>query len=200
MKRVLSVMAVVLALSGGIGVIAQSQTRTVPKEFANVKKVGRALSEFKDNSVQVVAAYYYSQRNHDTPWLLIELGALTERPAKIDRKDFELITPAGRVVPLATQERWASQIQRNKLFMQQVEPTRHQVDSYFKPVNGVSGFRFFTQPGGNGTVLDFVDVPQDHVVLGDLLFESPTRIWDKGTHALVVRYDGKEAVLPIELE
>jgi hypothetical protein len=36
-------------------------------------------------------------------------------------------------------------------------------------------------------------------VLGDLLFESPTRLWDKGTYALLVRYDGAEAVLPIEL-
>ena len=35
--------------------------------------------------------------------------------------------------------------------------------------------------------------------LGDLLFESPTRLWDEGTYALVVRYDGAEAVLPIEL-
>ena len=35
--------------------------------------------------------------------------------------------------------------------------------------------------------------------LSDLLFESPTRLWDKGTYALVLRYDGGEAVLPIEL-
>jgi hypothetical protein len=200
MKRSLSLMAVVLAAIGGVGLAAQGSARAVPREFAHVKKVGRALAEFKDDSVQVVAAYYYSQRNHDSPWLLIELGALAQQPARIDRKDIDLVMPGGRVVPLATQERWGSQIQRNKQFMQQVEPTRHQVASYFKPTNGASGFRFFTQPGGNGTVLDFVEIPQDHVALGDLLFEAPTRIWEKGTYALVVRYDGKEAVLPIELE
>jgi hypothetical protein len=37
------------------------------------------------------------------------------------------------------------------------------------------------------------------LVRGDLLFESPTRLWDEGTYALVISYEGREAVLPIEL-
>ena len=51
-----------------------------------------------------------------------------------------------------------------------------------------------------GDLFASLSITFDHpFVLGDLLFDSPTRLWDKGTYALVVRYDGGEAVLPIEL-
>lgn len=38
----------------------------------------------------------------------------------------------------------------------------------------------------------------NELVLGNLLFESPTRLWDNDTFALGVRYDGAGAILPIE--
>jgi hypothetical protein len=147
----------------------------------------------------VTAAYYYSQTNHDMPWLLIELGALGEQVTAIDRNRIELVTPAGRVVPLASQARWAEDSRRNALLMQQAAPLRHQVASYFIPSNGQTRLRFFTHPRDGGTVQQVVYLAPKELVLGDLLFESPTRLWDKGTYALVVRYDGSEAVLPIEL-
>jgi hypothetical protein len=200
MARSLTAVAALLTVLGGSAVVAQTQTRTVPKEFAHVRMSGRALAEYHDEKIQVAAAYYYSQRNHDSPWLLIELGAMTPKPATIQRNQIELVTPAGRVVPLATQERWGSQTERNVLFMQQVNPTRHQVASYFKSNNGTSGLQFFVAPAGTGTVLEFAQLRPEALVLGDLLFEAPTRLWEKGTYALIVRYSGGEAVLPIELQ
>jgi hypothetical protein len=200
MARSLTAVAALLTLLGGSGVVAQTQTRTVPKEFEHVRMSGRALAEYRDEKIHVAAAYYYSQRNHDSPWLLIELGALTPTPATIQRAEIELVTPGGRVVPLATQARWGSQTERNMLLMQQVNPTRHQVASYFRPTNGTSGLQFFVTPAGTGIVFDFAQLRPEELILGDLLFEAPTRLWDKGTYALVVRYSGGEAVLPIELQ
>jgi hypothetical protein len=176
-----------------------AQSRTVPKEFEHVRTLGRALSEFKDDRIQVVAAYYYSQFNHDSPWLLIQLGALGEQVMEIERDQIELVTPGGRVVRLASQSRWASDSRRNTLLLQQAAPLRHPVYSYFTPGNGQTGLRFFARPPGTGTVQEVVFLKPKELVLGDLLFESPTRLWDEGTYALVIRYDGAEAVLPIEL-
>jgi hypothetical protein len=48
-------------------------------------------------------------------------------------------------------------------------------------------------------VLESIKLMANELVHGDLLFESPTRLWDDGTYALVIGYDGREAVLPIEL-
>jgi hypothetical protein len=197
MRRNVLAGLVLLVASGSL--FAQSPTRAVPREFTHVRTLGRALSEFNDDRIQVAAAYYYSQANHDSRWLLIELGALGQQATKIDRGRIELVMPTGRVVPLATQARWAEDSERNTLLLQQASTSRHPVASYFKPTNGRTGLRFFTRPPGAGTVLDFVDLAPNELALGDLLFESPTRLWDKGTYALVVRYDGSEAVLPIEL-
>ena len=179
---------------------AQGGTRAVPKEFDHVRTLGRALSEYNDQRIQVAAAYYYSQSNHEFPWLLIELGALGRAVTKIERDQIELVTPRGRVLRLASQARWAQDSTRNTLLLQRAATTRHPVASYFKPANGQTFLRFFTHPPNAGTVQQVVYLQPDELVLGDLLFESPTRLWDEGTYALVVRYDGAEAVLPIELQ
>ena len=191
--------AFVLVVASG-SLLAQKATRAVPKEFIHVRTLGRALSEFNDDRVQVAAAYYYSQNNHDSRWLLIELGALGQQTTKINRDQIELVTPTGRVVPLATQARWGADAERNALLLQQAATSRHPVESYFKATNGRRRLRFFTRPPGAGTVLDFVDLAPHELVTGDLLFESPTGLWNKGTYALVVHYDGAEAVLPIDLQ
>lgn len=198
MTRFAQVLAVAVLAASSV-VDGQTGTRTVPKEFDNVRTLGRALSEFRDGRIHVAAAYYYSQSNHDTPWLLIELGALGEQVTDIERDKIELVTPAGRVVRLASQARWARDTTRNSLLLQRAAPLRHPVASYFTPANGQTSLRFFTRPPNPGTVQEVVNLQPKELVLGDLLFESPTRLWDKGTYALVIRYDGAEAVLPIEL-
>jgi hypothetical protein len=198
MIRSIHVLTGLILIAAGGSLFAQG--RTVPKEFDHVRTLGRALSEFRDGRIQVAAAYYYSQANHDTPWLLIELGALGEQVTQIDRDRIELVTPSGRVVRLASQARWAADSRRNALLLQQATPLRHPVWSYFTPTNGQTRLRFFTHPPNSGTVQEVVYLAPKELVLGDLLFESPTRLWDEGTYALVIRYDGAEAVLPIELQ
>jgi hypothetical protein len=199
MKRSASVLAGIVLVAGSVSLLAQPQKRVVPKEFDHVRTLGRALSEFQDERIQVVAAYYYSQSNHDQPWLLIEMGALGRLPTEIDRRTIELVMPTGRVVPLASQSRWAQAGERSALLLQNARTTRHQLASYFKGPIGQASLRFFVWPSGTGTVLESIKVMPDELVRGDLLFESPTRLWDDGTYALVIRYDAREAVLPIEL-
>jgi hypothetical protein len=197
MIRFLGIVALALAIASG-SLIAQS--RSVPREFDRVRTLGRALSEFKDGRIHVVAAYYYSQLNHDSPWLLIQLGALAELAIQIERDRIALVTPSGRAVQLASQARWAADSGRNTLLIQQATSLKHPVYSYFSPVNGQTGLRFFARPPGTGTVLEVVYLRPEELVLGDLLFESPTGSWEKGTYALAIRYDGEEAVLPIKLQ
>jgi hypothetical protein len=59
--------------------------------------------------------------------------------------------------------------------------------------------RFFTQPPNFGTVENTVNLMPYQLGLGDLLFESPTGVWEKGTSALVIHYAGTEVQLPIAL-
>jgi len=198
-RSALVLAGLVVAVTGS-SLLAQGGTRAVPREFDHVRTLGRALAEYNDQRIQVAAAYYYSQSNHEFPWLLIELGALGRLPTTIERDRIELVTPSGRVVRLASQARWARDTTRNTLLVQRAAPLRHPVASYFKAVNGQTSLRFFTHPPNPGTVQQEIRLMPDELALGDLLFESPTRLWDEGTYALVVRYDGAEALLPIELQ
>lgn len=185
----------VLAL--GIQFVSAQASR--PRELAHVRELGAALAEYNDGRVHVVTAYYYSQRNHDSRWLLVEFAVNSQSVLSVRRDRIELVTPSGDVVPLSGQHRWGSDAARAQRLVQQVRPSRHQVSAYFREIAEVERLRFFTRPGEGGTVVDAVDTARDRILLGDLLFESPTGLWDKGNHVLVMGHDRGVVELPIVL-
>ena len=182
-----------------LSVAAVSALAAQTREFAHVRELGRALAEYNDGVTQAVAAYYYSQRNHDSRWLLIEVGLMSRKALTLGRDQVELVTPAGRELPLASQRQWGHDSARARALLQQALPTRHQVNSYFREVNGREELRFFTRPEDGGTTIDSTQVMPEQVVLGDLYFESPSGLWDRGTYALVIHRPDGMVRLPIEL-
>jgi hypothetical protein len=170
-----------------------------PGEFANIRSLGRALIEYNDGVTHAVAAYYHSQLHHESAWLLVEVGFASPRSLTIRRDALELVTPSGRVVPLATQRRWRQDSARARALLQQACTSRHQVRPYFREINGSELLRFFTRPENGDTVLDAGQVAPDQVLFGDLMFESPTGAWERGSYALNLRHDRGTASLPIEL-
>jgi hypothetical protein len=185
-----------LALSVALGSMLTAQ----PREFASVRALGRALVEYNDGTTHAVAAYYHSQLSHDSAWLLIEVGVASPRSLTVRRDQVDLVTPSGRVVPLASQKRWGQDSTRARTLLQQAITTRHQVRTYFREINGVDALRFFARPEEGGTVIDAVQSAPDQVLLGDLLFESPTGAWERGGYALNLRHDQGTASLPIDLK
>lgn len=83
--------------------------------------------------------------------------------------------------------------------MQQAPPTRHQVQSYVREVNGREELRFFTGPEAGGTTIDSTQVMPEQVVLGDLHVESPSGLWNRGTYTLVIHRPDATVRLPIDL-
>lgn len=186
-----------LAVVAASGASAQPSGRA--RELRHVTQLGAALSEYNDGSMHAVAAYYYSQRNHDSRWLLVEIGIASQRYTNVSRDRIELVTPAGDIVPLSGQRRWAEDGARAQQLFQQARPSRHQVGSYFREIADVTRLRFFTAPGTGGTVIDGLDTAADQILLGDLLFESPTGLWDRGSYVLVIGHTHGVVELPIDL-
>ena len=62
---------------------------------------------------------------------------------------------------------------------------------------------FDVAPGPNGEAMlvgrDNQLIAPEEVLLGDLLFESPTGAWERGIYALEIEHEGGTAALPIEL-
>ena len=174
-------------------------TLTAQQEFSSAAKPrGKAVVEYRDKAVQMVAAYNYSQENHDSRWLFIESALSTEAESLIKREAILLRTPQGREIPLATQRRIAEDTTRIEQLLQNARVVRHDVLSYFNH-NRFEDMQLFRLPFGPVVHNEFI-VDRDRVAVGPLFFESPTRRWEDGTYALVVRHATGVAELPIRLE
>lgn len=189
--RVWALCCAVLALAGAH--LAAQQ------EFRSIKKLGQAAVQFKDKDTQVVAAYYYSQRNHDSRWLYIQAALSTTKETIIHRNEIVLRTPQGREIPLATQTRIGEDVKRVEQLLQNASVQSHNVASYFPQQDRVEDMQMFRLPFGPVVHNEFI-VDRDRIAVGPLFFESPTGAWEKGTYALVVRHKNGTAELPINLE
>jgi len=189
----------VVVLLAGVAVTA-AQRGADDNAFPHTKPNGRATVEYKDEKVQAVAIYDYSQRNHDTDWLLVQIGvALSERGA-VKRDSFTVVMPGGRVVPLATQEQFLADSQQITKLRQNARIFQREVIGFFPKSADGEFIRWFALPG-EGTVRDPAIIPSEHgVVIGDLYFKSPTLRWDDGTYRLVFNNENGHAELPIRLE
>ena len=190
--RLWAVCCAVLAMMGSA--LAAQQ------EFSSAnKKRGKAVVEYKDKAIQFVAAYNYSQRNHDSRWLLIESALSTTANTKVKRSDIALRTPEGREIPLATQTQVGEDVKRVEQLLQNARIHRHDVVSYFRQSDYAEDMKMFRLPFG-GVVHDEFISDRDHVAVGPLFFQSPTGAWAKGTYALVIRHENGTAEMPIQLE
>jgi hypothetical protein len=175
-------------------------TALAQEEFSSANRQrGRAAVEFRDSDIHVVAAYYYSQRNHDSRWLLIESGVSANDSITIARTAIALRTPQGREIPLATQRRIGEDVNRIEQLLQNAGVLSHNVASYFTQRDRIESMRLFTLPFG-GVVHDEFVTDRHHVAVGPLFFEAPTGAWERGTYALIVRHSKGIAQLPIHLE
>lgn len=94
-------------------------------DFPNTTERGRAAIEYQDDDIHAVAAYYYSQRSHDSAWLLVEVAVSTTRTLVFDRENIRLVTPEGGEVRLAEQRRFAEDSRRTETLVRNASPSRH---------------------------------------------------------------------------
>jgi hypothetical protein len=160
---------------------------------------GRAAVEYRDQDAHIVAAYYYSQRHHESRWIVIDAVLSTEKRSLVPREAFALRTPGGREIPLATQRRVGEDTVNVEKLLRNASVEGHDLLSYFTQRDRTYGMRLFTFPFG-GVVHDDFTVDRNEVAAGPLFFESPTGAWEDGTYALIVRHPQGVAELPIRLE
>ena len=192
--------------SGHLTLLAVALVFTLPSTvqaqnegFPNTKEQGRAATEYRDDAIQLVAAYYYSQRNHESTWLLIEVALTTEERMTIHRDALRLITPDGTELALATQERFSRDVERVRQLVQNARTSRHGTGAYFNRRNQSEEIRFFSLPGSRLVANDF-RVDRFRFALGDLFFESPTGAWQDGIYTLVLEHEETRVAVPIVLE
>ncbi len=195
MSRLIVLVLAVAVLAGGIAAVAQE-----PPSFPHTKPRGRATVEYKDETIQVVASYEYSQRNHARRWVLIDLALwTTSRRLILEREHVTLQTPSGSRMMLADQRRFLEDSSQVSFVRQNATIWRRQLNSYLSPLAPLERFQFLALPG-EGLAVDTALLDKDRVTIGELFFEMPSGEWETGTYALVINHPLAHAALPITLE
>ena len=172
---------------------------TAQEVSSSVKKRGKAVVEYRDKAIKVVAAYNYSQRNHDSRWLYIQSGLTTHDENIIRRDAIALRTPQGQTIPLASQRQVGDDTKKIEQLLQNAKTVSHDIPSYFTSTSRTEDMQLFRLPFGRVVHDEFI-VDRDRLAVGPLFFESPQGLWADGTYTLVIRHEQGVAELPITLE
>ena len=149
--------APIVVLLAGV-TVAAAQRGADDNAFPHTKPNGRATVEYRDEKVQAVAIYDYSQRNHDGAWLLVQIGVALRERGEVKRDSFTVVMPGGRVVPLATQEQFLADSAKITKLRQNARIFQREVLPYFPKSADGEFIRWFALPG-EGTVKSYVALP-----------------------------------------
>jgi hypothetical protein len=198
MWRPAAVLVIVTVLGIECGTAVLSAQR--PQPFPNARSLGRATVEYRDRAIRAIAGYDYSQRNHEGPWLLIDLAMTTRRRVVIHRDQISLVTPAGETVKVASQQQVLSDAPGIQSLLQNAAVLRRDQSLNFMPSLEREPMRFYAFPAGSHTVHNDVVVDPDRIAVGELLFEAPAGQWAPGVYRLVIDREHAHATIPIILQ
>lgn len=169
-------------------------------EGPNVKRLGRTVMRWKDDTLQLVVGYRHAQLHLDKKWILLDtyLIATGSKPVEVWREDVSLLMPDGTRLPLPTQRRLAEGIPDLRRMLHEAKVQRDPLGGYFPGAVHEERLGFFTVPGED-IVFDKATVNMQTVAWGDLYFESPKGRWEPGIYTLVIESKNVHVRLPLAL-
>ncbi len=196
----------VVALACGAPAPAQP-FRLSQGDFPNVRFPDARFGEphlvvYDDGVVLASASYRYSQRRHDSPWLVIALDLAASEALTIRREDIVLVRPDGIEAPPATERERGRDLEGVRRILNERADWPDTLSFAFPRSRIDRGFhRFDFGAGESNRVPDRVlQIEARSGVRGDVFFVSPDGSWNAGVHALVVTIGHDRVVtLPILL-
>jgi hypothetical protein len=191
----MAVTTALVAAAAAALVTAAPLAQTAPPR---VKKIGNAIREYKDERIQAVIAYEYSNRHHDGDWLLVETAVRTTDRLVYQRADFTLVTPDEKTIPLANQSRFIDEAPKVRRIQQNARVWSRSLDPYF--IEKISQrFQLFALPG-DGVITDSITTDRYGASFLTLYFASPTDGWPGGSYQLKIDNGKARAAIPVELK
>ena len=195
------------ALACGATTLAQP-FRLTQEDFPNVLFPDPRFGEphmvvYDDGVVLASASYRYSQRHHDSPWLVVTLGLAASEALTIRREDIVLVRPDGLAMPPATERERDRDIAGVRRLLAERASWPDSLSFAFPRSRIDRGFhRFDFGVEESDRIPDrMLRIEARGGVRGDAFFVSPDRRWRTGVHALVVTIDDDRIVrLPVLLQ
>ena len=175
-------------------------TRAADLDSAKVKKLGKTVARFRDDTLQVVVGYRHAQSHLDSRWILLEtcLSASGYTAVEIFREDVSLVFPDGTRVPMPSQKRMAQGLPDLRRMLHQARVERDPLGGYFPGRTREERLGFFGVPGEQ-IVFDRVAVNYETLAWGNIFFESPNGRFQPGIYTLVMENKLARVRLPIAL-
>ena len=196
----------VVALACGAPAVAQP-FRLSLEDFPGVRFPDARFGEphlvvYDDGVLLASASYRYSQRRHDSPWLVVTLGLAASEALSIRREDIVLVRPDGIAAPPATERERSRDIEGVRRLMNERANWPETLRFTFPRSRIDRGFhRFEFGVEESDRIPDRVlRIEARGGVRGDVFFVSSDGSWQTGVHALVVTVDDDRIVrLPVLL-
>ena len=183
----------VAAVAGSLATASVQQASLFPY----TKQHRPATVEYSHEGLKVVVNYNYSQTNHNTHWLIIDLAASSRRRFVLRPEHVTLVTPDGGIVALAERKTVLADWTNTRSHI--AVAVRDDLRDYF---TGESEERlpFFMTRNLKLLPYDEAIVDNNHVTQGPLYFRSPEGRWPAGTYRLTIDNERAKAALPVTLK
>jgi hypothetical protein len=175
-----------------LGAVAWGGTNAVPQ----LTTVAPAAVVYKGPEVDVALSYRFARANPTGNWLLLDTAMTSAAaPIEIPRAAFAVRTPAGEVVPLATEDAFSAEFG-------QLAPTIARANLAREPMGYLIPQRFrllrFFAQRGHGLVFTSVWLDQWHNTYGRLFFRLPDGV-QKGHYELLINLPESHVVIPFTI-
>lgn len=187
-----------LLISSVLMLVAMAPLGAAENE-GTVKRLGRTVTQYKDDKVQVVISTKYASDHIAEPWIFIDTWLSTAgKPFKIVREDITLVTPDGTRLNLPSQKAMAQGIENVSWLMKKASVSREPMEAYFVGREKDEPLAFFAIPG-EGIVFDEVNLSYFTVSHGDLFFHVKNGLFESGKYRLDIYNKDVDVQLPFEL-
>ena len=187
---------ILAALVAAVGPLALHAQVDAP----NVKKLGKTVAQYKDDTVKLVVGYKWAQNNLKNKWIFLDtyISAEGSAPVDLDREDFAMFFPDGTRVNLPSQKRLAEGLPEIRRVMAQAQIMSDPLGGYFAGRRVEERLPFFTIPGEH-IVQDRFAVNLTRLVYGELWWEAKGPVFEPGIYTLAIKNKQVDVKLPLAL-
>ena len=206
-RRPLGIVAVSVVVLTCVAAAGAQPFRLTQNDFPHTRFPDARSGEpylvvYDDGVVLASAAYRYSQRRHDSPWLVVGLDLAATETLSIRREDIALVRPDGLTARPATESERRRDLEGVRRLVDERADWPDTLSFAFPRSRIDRGFRRFDfgVEESDRTPDRVLRVEARGGIRGDVFFASPDGRWPSGVHALVVTVDADRIVrLPVLL-
>ncbi len=177
-------------------VLAACSTAT-PTGTPGVERLGSTVLRYRGPEVDAILSYRFASLNPGEEWLFLDLALTGNRrtAVEIKRDKVSLLTPAGDVVPLASQREFGQAYPHLAAALARAAIAAEPLDYY--PGRTPKGLDFQVVPG-TGLALQSVWMSDLEVAIGRLYFDLPAGV-QPGHYELRIDFEESTVHIPFPL-